>query len=230
MHTPAIFSEENLENIIGFIAANPLATLVAQTKDGIEACHIPLFWHNDNFMPDASVGVGVGSDVNSNAQHGYLYGHFGRKNPIYQNTLPDTAWLIIFQDSGHYISPNWYPSKAKTHKEVPTWNYQSVHIQSKIELLEDADTLKWILATMTARQEVLSDHPWSLDEAPATYIDAMCRGIIGFKLPIDSIQAQFKLSQNKTVENITGVINGLAQLKTNDAAEMAMKVANQNNG
>ena len=90
MHTPAIFSEENLENIIGFIAANPLATLVAQTKDGIEACHIPLFWHNDNFMPDSSVGVG--SDINSNAQHGYLYGHFGRKNPIYRNTLPDTAW------------------------------------------------------------------------------------------------------------------------------------------
>ena len=30
----------------------------------------------------------------------------------------------------------------------------------------------------------------------------MCRGIIGFRLPIDSIQAQFKLSQNKTVENI----------------------------
>ena len=142
MHTPAIFSEENLENIIGFIAANPLATLVAQTKDGIEACHIPLFWHNDNFMPDASVDVDSDSDsdINSNAQHGYLYGHFGRKNPIYRNTLPDTAWLIIFQDSGHYISPNWYPSKAKTHKEVPTWNYQSVHIQSKIELLEDAET------------------------------------------------------------------------------------------
>ncbi|HCT73028.1 MULTISPECIES: FMN-binding negative transcriptional regulator [Psychrobacter] len=226
MHTPAIFTEENLENIMKFIAANPLATLVAQTKDGIEACHIPLFWHNDNFMPNADVG----SDVNSNAQHGYLYGHFGRKNPIYQDALPNTSWLIIFQDSGHYISPNWYPSKARTHKEVPTWNYQSVHIQSKIELLEDADTLKWILAAMTAQQEMLSDYLWSLDEAPAAYIDAMCRGIIGFKLPIHSIQAQFKLSQNKTVENITGVINGLAQLKTNDAAEMAVKVANQNNG
>ena len=228
MHTPTIFAEENLENIIEFIAANPLATLVAQTKDGIEACHIPLFWYADNFMPNADADADA--DANPNTQHGYLYGHFGRKNSIYQDALPNTSWLIIFQDSGHYISPNWYPSKAKTHKEVPTWNYQSVHIQSKIELLEDADTLKWILATMTAQREVISDHPWSLDEAPATYIDAMCRGIIGFKLTINSIQAQFKLSQNKTVENITGVINGLVQLKTNDAADMAVKVANQNNG
>lgn len=58
----------------------------------------------------------------------------------------------------------------------------------------------------------------------------MCRGIIGFRLPIDSIQAQFKLSQNKTVENINGVINGLEQLNTNSAVAMAVKVTNQNNG
>ena len=47
-------------------------------------------------------------------------------------------------------------------------------------------------------------------------------------LSIDSIQTQFKLSQNKTVENINGVLNGLAELKTNDAAEMTTKVTNQN--
>ena len=216
MHIPTIFAEDNFDNIIKFIAVNPLATLIAQTNDGMEACHIPLFWYKD--------------DTNINFQYGYLYGHFGRKNPIYQQALADSSWLIIFQDSGHYISPNWYPSKAKTHKEVPTWNYQSIHIQSKIELLEDTDTLKWILASMTAQQEVINDNPWSLDDAPAAYIDAMCRGIIGFRLSINSIQAQFKLSQNKTVENITGVINGLENLHTNDAKEMAVKVTHQNKG
>jgi len=58
----------------------------------------------------------------------------------------------------------------------------------------------------------------------------MWHGIIGFRLPIDSIQAQFKLSQNKTVENISGMINGLEQLNTNSAVAMAAKVTNQNNG
>ena len=106
MHVPSSFSEDNFDSIIDFIAANPLATLVAQTNNSIEACHIPLFWHNDS----------SGSDFH----HGCLYGHFARKNAIYQNALPDTSWLIIFQDSGHYITPNWYPTKVKTHKEVPT--------------------------------------------------------------------------------------------------------------
>ena len=58
----------------------------------------------------------------------------------------------------------------------------------------------------------------------------MCRGIIGFRLSIDSIQAQFKLSQNKNVKNMNGVINGLEQLNTNSAVTMAAKVTNQNNG
>ena len=216
MHIPAVFAEENFDSIIDFITAKPLATIIAQTKDGIEACHIPLFLYDER------------SDSKGNQR--YLYGHFGRKNPICQQALADSSWLIIFQDTGHYISPNWYPSKAKTHKEVPTWNYQSVHIQSKIELLEDNNTLKWILASMTAQQEVINDNPWSLDDAPAAYIDAMCRGIIGFRFSIDSIQAQFKLSQNKTVENITGVINGLENLHTNDAKEMAVKITHQNKG
>lgn len=212
MHIPSIFVEENIDSIIDFIAANPLATLVAQTANGIEACHIPLFWHQ--------------KDINSDNQYGCLYGHFGRKNPIYQNALPTASWLIIFQDSGHYISPNWYPSKVRTHKEVPTWNYQSVHIYARIEMIEDTDKLKWILETMTVQQETVSDNPWSLDDAPAAYIDAMCRGIIGFKLTIDSIQAQYKLSQNKTPENTLGVINGLKNLNTHQATTMAVKVAN----
>lgn len=102
MHVPAVFSESNFHSIIDFITANPLATMIAQTNDGVEACHIPLFWHGDD------------------SQYGKLYGHFARKNPIYKNSLESTSWLIIFQDNGHYISPNWYPTKAKTHKEVPT--------------------------------------------------------------------------------------------------------------
>lgn len=210
MHIPSTFAEDNIDTIVEFIAANPLATLVAQTPNDMEACHIPLFWHNESNDSDKT--------------NGCLYGHFGRKNPIYQTALPNASWLVIFQDSGHYISPNWYPSKAKAHKVVPTWNYQSIHIQSKIELIEENNKLKWLLSTMTMQQEAISDDPWSLDDAPDDYINAMCRGIVGFKLTIESIQAQFKLSQNKTVEDIDGVIDGLENLKSNTAKTMAVKV------
>ncbi|WP_350656214.1 FMN-binding negative transcriptional regulator [Psychrobacter sp. S1-30-MNA-CIBAN-0213] len=45
MHVPSNFAENNFDSIIDLLTANPLATLIAQTADGIEACHIPLFWH-----------------------------------------------------------------------------------------------------------------------------------------------------------------------------------------
>ncbi len=101
-------------------------------------------------------------------------------------------------------------------------------MQSNIELIEDSDKLKWILETITSQQEIISDNPWSLDDAPANYIDAMCRAIVGFKLPIDTVRAQFKLSQGKAEENITGVINGLNELNTYQASAMAQKVAKNN--
>ena len=44
MHIPSVFCEEDFDNIIDFIAAKPLATIIAQTNKGIEACHIPLFY------------------------------------------------------------------------------------------------------------------------------------------------------------------------------------------
>ena len=207
MHVPRHFVEDDFSTLVDFMSTHPLATLVAQTEKGSEACHIPLFWYDDD------------------TEYGCLYGHFGRQNPIYKNALPNRSWLTIFQDSGHYISPSWYPSKADTHKEVPTWNYQSVHIHAHMQLIEAHDRIVWILIETTADHEKLLLLPWSLTDAPTEYIDALCNGIIGFKLTIDSVEAQFKLSQNKSAENIRGVIKGLNQLHTLKARVMADKLA-----
>ena len=32
------------------------------------------------------------------------------------------AAMVIFHGEAGYISPNWYPSKLATHRQVPTWN------------------------------------------------------------------------------------------------------------
>ena len=211
MHIPRHFVEDDFSTLVNFMSAHPLATIVAQTEQGSEACHIPLFWYDDD------------------TEYGCLYGHFGRQNPIYQNARPNRSWLIIFQDSGHYISPSWYPSKADTHKEVPTWNYQSVHIHSHIQLIEAHDKIVWILTETTANHEKPLPLPWSLTDAPKDYIDALCKGIIGFKLTIGNVEAQFKLNQNKSAENIRGVIEGLTQLHTPSARRMADKLAHLHN-
>lgn len=206
MFTPKIFKEEDLDTITAFIKTHPQATVVAQTVTGLEACHIPMYWQDD------------GSKL------GCLYGHITKINALNNVANIDALWLVIFQDSGHYISPNWYPTKAVTHKEVPTWNYRSVHITGKVNLLVEPEQLIGILSKLTSDFEVNQPIPWSLDDAPEQYIQALCRAIVGIRIDITNIDAQFKLSQNKTAENKAGVVAGLKQLGTARADEMATLV------
>ncbi|WP_298809746.1 FMN-binding negative transcriptional regulator [uncultured Psychrobacter sp.] len=211
MFTPKAFKEDNFENIRTFIKEQPQATVIAKTGNGLEACHIPMYWQDDG------------------SKFGCLYGHIAKVNAL-NNSDNNAPWLIIFQDAGHYISPNWYPSKLTTHKEVPTWNYRSVHITGDVSLLTEHEHLNEILSKQTADFEANQPNPWSLDDAPVEYIQAMCRAIVGIRVNIKDVQAQFKLSQNKTAENRVGVVAGLKQLGTAKADEMAtlVKKVNQN--
>lgn len=203
MFTPKAFKEERFDTIKAFIKVQPLATVVVQTQNGLEACHIPMYWQDDG------------------SEYGCLYGHIAKVNALNDYDNLDAPWLIIFQDAGHYISPNWYPSKAITHKEVPTWNYRSVHIRGSVSLLTDPMVLTEILSELTQDFEANQPIPWSLDDAPENYIQVLCRAIVGIRISITDIQAQFKLSQNKTAENRAGVLAGLQQCNTAKADAMA---------
>ncbi|ALF58884.1 hypothetical protein AOC03_01490 [Psychrobacter urativorans] len=210
MFTPKAFKEDSFETIQAFIKEKPLVTVIAQTGNGLEACHIPMYWQDDG------------------SEFGCLYGHIAKVNALSNSANLAAPWLIIFQDAGHYISPNWYPSKAVTHKEVPTWNYRSVHIMGNVSLLTAPETLIEILSKQTANFEASQPNPWSLYDAPVEYIQAMCRAIVGIRVDITDVQAQFKLSQNKTVENRVGVIAGLKGLGTFEADKMVMLVEKVN--
>lgn len=124
MYTPAKFKQTQWEEICRFIQANPLATLIANTENGLEATHIPLLWKENT------------------SEFGCLYGHFAKGNSIWKKSIPEQEWLIIFHDVGHYISANYYPSKLQDHKVVPTWNYQAIHLKAKIHLIDDIEKMK----------------------------------------------------------------------------------------
>ena len=64
MFTPKAFKEERFDIIKAFIKEQPQATVVAQTKLGLEACHIPMYWQNDG------------------SEYGCLYGHIAKINPL----------------------------------------------------------------------------------------------------------------------------------------------------
>ena len=191
MYTPPAFRQNDLVLLHQQINACPLATLVTQGANGLQASHLPLLLAADE------------------GEFGTLYGHFARANPHWRELLQGET-LAIFQGPQAYISPAWYPSKAEHGKAVPTWNYIAVHARGQAQLIEDPEGLLQLVSRLSAQHEAGREQPWAVSEAPTDYIDTMLRAIVGFALPIQRLEGQWKLSQNRTAADRDGVHKGLS--------------------
>lgn len=192
MHIPAAFRQDDLTQLHAQMRQNPLAALVSHGASGLQASHVPLLL------------------VAEEGDYGTLYGHFARANPQWQVFAEQPEALAIFSGADAYVSPSAYPSKAEHGKAVPTWNYISVHAHGQLEVFDDHERLRQLLAHMTAAHEGNQPKPWAMDDAPRDYIDSMLRAIVGFALPIQRLQGQWKLSQNRNAADHAGVQQALS--------------------
>jgi transcriptional regulator len=108
------------------------------------------------------------------------------------------------------VTPSWYATKHETGKVVPTWNYLAVHAYGPVEFFEDADRLLDIVTRLTDLHERPRVEPWAVTDAPADFIRAQLRGIVGLRMPITRIEGKRKMSQNRSPEDRAGVAAGLA--------------------
>ena len=63
--------------------------------------------------------------------------------------------------------------------------------------------------------------PWAPSDAPASYIDVILRGIIGFRFVITRLEGKWKMSQNREMEDRESVASGLKRRGDGDDLEMA---------
>lgn len=137
-----------------------------------------------------------------------LFGHFGRMNP--QHTELENQELLITLEGPHdYISPTWYTADG-----VPTWNYQAVHIYGNCTLINDQAALKTIVNNLTDKYEKIIGTHWQ-----PNYNESMLKHIVGFELEITDIQCQYKLSQNKSIQDRENIAKELDNLKAKKLAK-----------
>ncbi len=202
MYQPPHHREDRLEIQHALIRAHPLGTLVTLGQGGLVANALP-------FVLDASAGP-----------FGTLKVHLARANAQWRDFDPAVEALVIFQGVESYITPSWYPTKRETGKVVPTWNYAVVQAYGAMRIIEDRGWLAGQIAALTAEHEAGRAEPWSVADAPAPFVEAQLKGIVGIEIPISRIEGKWKVSQNRPEADRRGVVEGLREAA--DAASLAM--------
>jgi transcriptional regulator len=190
MWIPDKYKIEDNKTIEDFIASVGLATLITMDNDFPIATHTPIELEYDN----------NGKQI--------LRGHIAKANPQSEILNKESNALVIFHSPiQHYISSSWYDKP-----NAPTWNYMSVHLYGKVSILND-DDLWSSVDRLTERHEKISKCPISLKTLPNN-IQGMLKGVTGFEIPVEKVEASFKLSQNRDNKDIESIIKELSTLNT----------------
>jgi transcriptional regulator len=179
----------------------PFTSLITMGSSGLFASHIPMV-------------------LDQNGDLGRLKGHISRANSQWRDYTPSVEALAIFSGPQHYITPNWYPEKQETAKVVPTWNYVVVHAYGFLKVIEDSEWLMAHLMSLTGIHEADSPVPWKVADAPADYVASLVKGIVGLEMTIERLEGKWKVSQNRSEQDRSGVARGLAELNTPESLTM----------
>ena len=177
------------------IAASPLAAIAWSGPEGLDVVHVPLLLRGDT-----------------------LVGHVSRANPLLKSDGAEV--LAIFRAADAYVTPSWYASKAEHGKVVPTWNYVVTHAHGRVRVRDDAAWVRGQIEELTRQQEGPRAKPWAVPDAPADFIAAMQKAIVGFEIPIARLTGVRKASQNREERDRAGVVAGLAVAASPAAAGM----------
>lgn len=178
---PNLRIQEN-QKIDRFISENSFGILVSESLD---ATHIPFIYHQNE------------------GECGILYGHIARANPHIHQLTQEKA-LVIFSGPHAYISPTWYAEGPG----VPTWNYAAVHCKGQASLISDEETEQAMDALVAKYEPSLLNNEVRM---PADYQAKLRRGVVGFKVVIEHIDAKEKLGQQRKEADQQGVFKALSQ-------------------
>ncbi len=202
MYIPHIYKNENIDEIEGFIQQNSFAILVNQT-DGVPlASHIPLELEKND----------AGEDI--------LVGHLAKANPQWKSFNANNRVLAIFHGPHSYVSSSWYKEE-----EVPTWNYIAVHIYGTIRIQEEKQ-LFTSLNKLVDKYEKDSEDPVKIENLSKSTMRQI-KGVVGFEITIEDIQAAYKLSQGRK-EDHPRIIEELSKRENPGSREIADEMKNRN--
>jgi transcriptional regulator len=186
-YVPDHFKEPNQQLVHEIIRSYNFAALIT-VLDGLPVIgHFPLL-----FEPGGASGDGM------------VFGHMARANPQWRSFKAGVVTAtVIFQGPHAYISPRWYQPAPDN---VPTWNYAVVHVQGIPRIIGEAAAAYAVMQQLVQRHD--PEWPLALSEQDRRELQ---REIVVFEIAVTKIEAKFKLSQNRSVEDADNVARLLSE-------------------
>ncbi len=199
MYIAKHFSPKEKNQIVELVKKFPFVTMISHDESGqVSISHIPV------------VTEVVDGEIKS------IQGHFSLRNPQVAHLKNDPRVTILYHGPNSYITPNWY----KSGRDVPTWNYCTVHVHGKLKISHSFEDICKNLKELT---EVFEKGPgaWSFElpsdlDTPEKLAGAIASFIVN---PL-KIEAKFKLSQNRPMVDRVGIIEGLESRADDLSAEI----------
>ena len=183
MYIPSAFKIDKTNELMQIMRENAFATVI--TTD-------------ENNLP---VATSLPFLIQQDADKIILKAHFAKANPQWKHLEKNAQVLVIFQGPHCYVSPSWYKSPG-----VPTWDYVTVHAYGPAKLFQDSEQLRELIETLSDKYESKQEKPW---KAENNYPDKMLNAIVGFEICVQELKGKVKIGQNKSGEDLHGVIDGL---------------------
>ena len=197
MYRPTAFAIDDVEVLQAAMRERNFATIVAVVRGRLQFAYAPVLIDREPHP------------------FGQVRFHLARSNPL--AALDDEELKLSFLGPDAYVSPDWYVTRGF----VPTWNYIAVEAAGRARAL-NSDELHELLVDLSALHEekLHTKTPWTLDKIPQARVAALVGAIRGFAVSLETLTGKFKLSQDKTPENIASVIAALEL--SGDAASLAV--------
>lgn len=184
MYIPKMFKVTNMDEILDFVQANSFGTMVTTEQGKPIATHLPF-------------------GISKKGDDYYLTGHIAYGNPQWKTFETCEGVLVMFQGPHAYVSSSWY-----SHENVPTWNYQAVHMYGKASILEKEELIEE-LTGMLEKYEHNRENPILWNKLSPKLLETQLKAIVGFKIKVEDIQAAYKLSQNRNETDYKNIIDKL---------------------
>lgn len=196
MYIPRYFKVTNVDEVWEFVQENSFGTMVTTKQGKPIATHLPL-------------------QLVKEGDTYYITGHVAYGNPQWRTFETCEDVLVMFQGPHAYISSSWYKQE-----NVPTWNYQAVHVYGTASILNEEE-LKQDLTKLLQKYEKHRKNPVLWDKLSPEVLEKQLKGIVGFKIKVQEIQAANKLSQNRNEDDYQNIVNKLYEEKDLNSQQMA---------